>query len=337
VSLFDEIQNDIVGIAPLSSILRKAKVIAYRLKNQEFKGWVEHELNGYGKDDALPEYRNISTMSNGDFINRAWKMTSVPIPTMNLPSQLRESINKVEMYQGVRELESFIETLEKSKKDSLTLPWPSDLIPFLTNTIYEGMACIQAWRVITKGHISHILDNTRNRLLTFTLELAERYPDKASAGFDTTRPIPDEQIRQMFNYYVMGNVQSIIGSNSSVSQGDNMAIFDQRNQKVDYQYNAAGDINFEGVQNRIGLTNELEKFKAELSRAAEAGAIDAEIVTDAEYQIAKAIQQSKKAEPDKKSILGHISNAKTLIEGVAATSGMITALIKAAEIVQQLF
>ena len=32
-----------------------------------------------------------------------------------------------------------------------------------------------------------------------------------------------------------------------------MAIFDQRGQQVTYQYNAAGDINFGAVQNRMDL------------------------------------------------------------------------------------
>jgi hypothetical protein len=92
-------------------------------------------------------------------------------------------------------------------------------------------------------------------------------------------------------------------------QGGSMSVFDQRGQSVSNQYNAAGDINFG----------------------------DAEIATDAEYHITKAVQQAKKPEPDKKAILDHLATAKAAIEGVAAASGMITALVKAAEVVSKFF
>lgn len=338
MSLFDEIQTEILSFTPLSTVLRKAKVLAYNLKNQEFKDWVEHELNGYEDKDSLPEYRKISTHSQGNFINSAWKMDDAPIPPNNIPRELRDLINEVHMPQGIKELESHLETIDNSKGDKLSVPWPANFLSILNERVYANMYCISAWRVITKGHITGILENTRNRLLTFVLELAERYPEEAKEGFNTAgRKIPDEQIRQVFNYYIMGGAHNIVSSSNAVSQGGNMAIFDQRNQNVNYQYNATGDINFDRVQNRVELIGELEKLKAELSKAASAGVIDAEIVTDAEYQITKAIQQSQKHEPNKKTILEHINSAKTLIEGVAATTGMVTALVEVAELVHQFF
>lgn len=120
-----------------------------------------------------------------------------------------------------------------------------------------------------------------------------------------------------------------------------MTIFDQRNQQVSYQYNAAGDINFGAVQNRMELITELEKLKVEIARAGEARVIDAEVVTDADDQIAKAIQQAKKPTSEKQTVLGHLKNAKELVEdtagGVTAATGLVTALTKAAELAQTLF
>jgi hypothetical protein len=117
-----------------------------------------------------------------------------------------------------------------------------------------------------------------------------------------------------------------------------MTVFDQRGQHVTYQYNAAGDINFGAVQNRMEVVAQLEKLQAELSRAVEAGVFDdEEIATDAEYQVKKAVQQAKKPEPDKKSILEHLGEAKALIEGVTAAAGLVGGLAQAAALVQQLF
>jgi hypothetical protein len=338
MSLFDEIQDEILSSVPLSTVLRKAKVLAYRLKNQEFKDWVEHELNGYDDQSSLPEYREISTHSLGNFINSGWKMTDVPIPTNNIPRELRETVNEVHLVQGIKQLESHLDTLGQSKQDTLAIQWPANLLPLLNERVLATMNCIGAWRVISKGQITGIIENTRNRLLTFILELAELYPDDAAAGFSAAgKNIPDEQIRQVFNYYIMGGAHNILSSGSAISQGGTMAIFDQRNQNVNYQYNAAGDINFDSVRNRAQLIGQLEKLKDELAKAGSAGAIDPEVVTDAGYQITKAIQQSQRPEPNKKTMLDHINSAKTLIHGAASAAGIVAALAKAAELASHFF
>src|SRR2546423_1803721 len=233
MSLFDEIQNDIVSAVPLSTALRKAKVLAYRLKNQEFKDWVEHELNGYyGEDVLLPQYRRIPTQSFGSFINLGWQGKALAIPTSVLPHEIAETIDKINLKQGIKEIESQIETLDNTKHDTLRYQWPAELLPYLNGTVYQYMNCYEAWSVITKGHLVEILDTTRNKLLTFILELADRYPEVAREDFDNAgRKIPDEQIQRVFNYYILGGKHNIVGSSSAVSQGGNMTVFDQRNQQ----------------------------------------------------------------------------------------------------------
>jgi hypothetical protein len=116
-----------------------------------------------------------------------------------------------------------------------------------------------------------------------------------------------------------------------------MAIFDQRGQQVTYQYNAAGDINFGAVQNRMDLVGELGKLQLEMTQARQAGVFDEGVATDAAYQLTKAVQEGKKPAPDKGTLLGYLGSAKTLVEGVAAAGGLVTALTKAAELVQQFF
>jgi hypothetical protein len=119
--------------------------------------------------------------------------------------------------------------------------------------------------------------------------------------------------------------------------GEQMTVFDQRGQHVTYQYNAAGDINFGAVQNRMDVVAELEKLKAEFDRAAEAGIIDEDTVIDAKYQLNKAASQAKRPKPDKKTVLQHLEEAKALISGVVGAAGLITALIEAADKVRQFF
>jgi len=116
-----------------------------------------------------------------------------------------------------------------------------------------------------------------------------------------------------------------------------MTVFDQRGQQVTYQYNAAGNINFSDVQNRADLVSELEKLKAEVALAGDSKVIDAEVVTDAQYQIQKAVDQAKKSEPNKPAILDHLSKAKEFMKGLVEAGGIVTGIMKAIELVQQFF
>jgi hypothetical protein len=108
-------------------------------------------------------------------------------------------------------------------------------------------------------------------------------------------------------------------------------------EQVTYQYNAAGDINLGAVQNRLDLVGELGKLQGEMTKAKQAGVFDEGVATDAEYQLTKAVQEAKKPAPVKQTLVGHLGSAKTLVEGVAAAGGLVTALTKAAELVQRFF
>ncbi len=118
---------------------------------------------------------------------------------------------------------------------------------------------------------------------------------------------------------------------------DVVATFDMRGQNVTNQYNAGHDINFGAVQTPMDLITELEKLKADFVEVREIGIVSGDIATDAEYQVTKAIQQAKKPEPNKKTILDHLSTAKTIIEGCTAATGLVTTLVNAIEAVHKLF
>ncbi len=116
-----------------------------------------------------------------------------------------------------------------------------------------------------------------------------------------------------------------------------MTIFDQRGQHVTCQYNAAGNINFGLVQNRVDLVGELEKLKAEVAKARDEGVLSKKDATTVEYQITQAINETEEPTPDRQTMLDHINGAKALIETTAAASGLVSGFIAAAEAVQRFF
>jgi len=116
-----------------------------------------------------------------------------------------------------------------------------------------------------------------------------------------------------------------------------MATFDQRQQSVSYQYNAAGNINFGQVENQAQLVAQLAELKAELSRAKEAGAASEEQVTEAQQHIDKAVAEAKKPQPDKRTVTGFLEGAAKVLSGVAALGSLVAAIRKAIEAAGVLF
>lgn len=87
MDLIQSLQQDILKPdMDISSILRKAKVLASTLNNREIKVWADSELTGYRSDEELPEYRKFPATNMGFFINDSNTQTfnNVPISLLNI-------------------------------------------------------------------------------------------------------------------------------------------------------------------------------------------------------------------------------------------------------------
>lgn len=213
MNLIKELQSDILNQeVNLSSILRKAKVLATNIKNEEMKKWIDSELNGYKSDyKKIPEYRIGHSDIYGDFINSfGIKMNNMQIPIFKLHETFKNINNEVILTRGIRNLESLLESDEKKFKKLL----PSDVVTILSNRIYENFTCLQAWKSMDRGQIEQVLDIVRNRLLNFVLELQEMYPE-INKSEDAIFKIPNDAMNSVFNNFIIGN-------NNIVSGGSNI-------------------------------------------------------------------------------------------------------------------
>jgi len=115
-----------------------------------------------------------------------------------------------------------------------------------------------------------------------------------------------------------------------------MATFDQRNQKVGYQYNAAGNINFSTVQSNENLLSELKKLRAEFAKAIEMGVFEKDVAVDVSYKLDKALLAADEQKLDKSKVEEYLNDVKTLIEGITVATGLVTALSQAIGLVRSL-
>src|SRR5688572_11258183 len=123
MEILKQIQSDLISEnTQLSSILRKALILASQLKSLELEDWVNSELNGYQPADKLPDYRIIHTSCVGLWTNGYWKATNHQVPTWKIEDkQLKEYITVFRVYVGIKTVEEY------SKNSDLNFFLPSEI------------------------------------------------------------------------------------------------------------------------------------------------------------------------------------------------------------------
>ena len=91
--------NEIIDAAtdttqPVSNTLRKCLILAFDLKNDTLKRWVEGELNGFDLEGEIPSYRVVTLNSMGNFQgpSGAW-IPQRPLPMAVLKSEHRKYLD----------------------------------------------------------------------------------------------------------------------------------------------------------------------------------------------------------------------------------------------------
>jgi len=213
---------------PLSAIMRRVKVLAFRLNSREFLSWTEKEINGYVWErdkDEFPNYRIIETYSLGDFSGYAGTQSrNMPIPTVGLPLELQEYATKHYVCEGVRALESLVEQCEEG---TLKAPWPANTIAAISDKIYEHMNCVTAWKTVNKAKLEQILDTVRNRLLDFTLRVEQAFPDLGAEDLPNDMDSV-QKVTNIFKITIFGDSNVVMagaGSRQSVlKQGHGISV-----------------------------------------------------------------------------------------------------------------
>lgn len=255
MSLLREIQNAAISSdVELTTLLRKCKVLAARLGNDEFKLWVDNELGGYKNTRDLPDYRIIHVNSKGHFsgpFNSG--IRNADIPLLCIPEKFRDNLSQTNMHVPIASLEALV---TKSDESTAKEPWDPDIVAYVGENIYKGMNCVQAWKVIPITAIIATLDAVRNRILSFVLEIESEAPDAGEAALNSN-PLPQEKVNQIFNTYISGNVQNVATGSTDIEQS---ATYNEASPKVFAQLIQAvesirSDPSYEIVQNSV---NEME-------------------------------------------------------------------------------
>lgn len=210
MNLIQEIRSDLINESvSISTILRKARFLANELRLPELSEWTKSELSGYQEGDRIPSYRSFKPTNLGTFTGFGSVSKNVSLPTADLPDIVKAFAENLELTEGVA-------TLEGMSKQKLSRSWPPEMV-FLSRDAFkmtDGSVLIEAHQPIPPYLVTGVLDNVKNKLLEFILELdaSNITPETVADGTAET-----QQARQIFNIHIQdGN--NIIAAGENVTQ-----------------------------------------------------------------------------------------------------------------------
>lgn len=207
MSLLREIQNDLATAGgDVIIVLRKARILAARLKNKDFEEWIQRELNGYPDKASLPSYRIVPVHAKAHLLIGWQQLTSAPVMASLIPERFREWATTAYLSDPISEYASLVSD-SNTENATLRSDWPQELAVQYGGSGYTNPQCLSAWQEISKASIVAVIETVRNKLLDFVLEIEAENPDAGEAPAHT-QPVPPERVQQLVNNYFapVGNI-----------------------------------------------------------------------------------------------------------------------------------
>lgn len=147
----------------VSSLLRKAKIIATKLDLTDFLEWVDNELNGYnGTIKELPQYRQVTGEPKAFNPYHGWQ------PIMFKTTEQRKFYSSAPIGQAIGPLEEIVSKDKGNDGGYLEYTYSAEVKQRLINSL-EYHTDIKLFLSASSAH--GILDAVRNSILDWALKL----------------------------------------------------------------------------------------------------------------------------------------------------------------------
>lgn len=161
-----KILNDIASNSiSLTECLQRLLIIATKTNNKELAEWCEKELNGYKKEDEIPDYRKFNTLNivfSG--ICGRLQLTNQPIQPGYLSEKTLDQLKTVLLFENISEVEK-----RKDQDDSLSRD-----LTFLSGEVYKntqddytgiGVQCTSIRQLIPTQLYGEIYSAVKTRII----------------------------------------------------------------------------------------------------------------------------------------------------------------------------
>lgn len=229
----------------VSELLRKALIVARKLKLVELQKWIENELNGY--KDEVPDYRVASGQIRG------WNPYNGWIPLIFEDPKEADALSKRGCSQSIAEIEDLLQ----GESSTLHMPYPQHIQRKLSKGFgYETEVSL----FVGRGAIVRIVDSVRNVVLNWALELEEQGVLGEGLSFSEKEKEAATSTSQNINNFY-GPVHG-----PQIAQGNQQAIQVSSTFQVDVESLKALIANIESAAQKIDIPpDKRTEFESELA------------------------------------------------------------------------
>ncbi len=207
----------------LHSCLIKAKILAHKLQDDDFKKWVNYELVGYPNSSDLPHYRTINLVLFGYVTNGYHHYPNHRLPTSHLSKQQIENITKRDMLESINSIE------EWSKRDNLSFSVPIEVCSLFSEVFAETYYVQNIVANVGLDGNKSILTQVRSKLLDYCLNILDEIPEDIGLNDKVGEPIKELSQKQ-FQVIVKDNASLHISHDITQTKTNNTNIESNINQ-----------------------------------------------------------------------------------------------------------
>jgi hypothetical protein len=198
------------------ALMRKAKIVASKLKLGDFRAWIDNELNGYldVDDSKIPEYRKC----------RARIVYYNPYhgqcPVIFEDPKEEEALTAVTIRDS---LDNLVSLLKNPKDMWPQIALPSDLISNMMRAMErDNRFALPPTRVVARNYVERIVLSANNNVLDWALNLEEQGILGEGVSFSNAEIQTAQTVTNVFN----GPTQAFMGDvqQSAVTQNVNCSV-----------------------------------------------------------------------------------------------------------------
>lgn len=232
MSLVNELQ-EIAETADILTVLRKAKRVSGKLGRTDILDWINKEINGYGPDDEIPEYRKTEgslVYNTNGYIPAGFGQLKKGIERVHnfpsLPTNVRTDIGTLD---SIPDNKIMCEMLSPE----LEAKWKSELT---TNDPWGDRSVLQQVSLMVEmpsTAIKKIVQSVRDRVLDWAIKLEQ----EGITGDKHTFTQKEKEMAQNMNVVNFGSMKTAVqNGDSPIAVQVDETINHQENKKTIFDY-----------------------------------------------------------------------------------------------------
>jgi len=196
----------------LEVALNRLLIIASDIGNDELAQWSERELNGYMKNDTVPDYRVAkNTQITYSGINGRYQVKEAPLSLQVLFKDKPDMFN-VKLVEGIKIIEG-LAIEDKNERYGLDLTYLTGLVE---KTF--GIQCLSITQTIPKNTLENVVNTVKTTLLKILIKLDKSYGNLDDLDIDMSSKTSEEiqQINTVINQYIYADNSITIGDKNKI-------------------------------------------------------------------------------------------------------------------------